>query len=492
MASVNDDGIDARLAPIKQEDCEWGTPGDLCVKREDFEGAISDFKEELKVETVNIKIEISEDFSGLLELEKHDIGNIVKQDISEQSHNGFQPSLTNMGQLATQQNCVELEFEIPEFEEKITEGSGREAEELQSSGNVKINLQEDGSFSPSSHVQPFLQGRVQQKQEKKKKPTRGSEHLTAASLQCSSLNTVKLTSIEAIKIDQHVVHSTDQESLSVGQECRKIFKSKSDCKDLKLNDMKPYCCSKCGKRFLYNSVFKRHTIIHSGEKPYDCSECGKRFNNVSNLQKHRSIHTGIKPYGCAECGKRFIYSSHLKSHTRVHTGEKPYCCSECGKRFSNVSSLQRHTTIHTGLKPHGCAECGKRFIYSSHLKNHTRVHTGEKPNCCSECGKRFSDVSSLRQHRRIHTGLRPHACAKCGKRFINSGHLKEHTRIHTGEKPYCCSECGKRFSHGSAYYRHVRVHTGEKPYCCSECGKRFTESGALDKHLRVHTGEKTY
>ncbi|XP_028646627.2 zinc finger protein 184-like [Erpetoichthys calabaricus] len=317
MASVNDDGMDARLAHIKQEDCEWGTLGDLCVKQEDFEGAISDFKEELKVETVNIKIEDSEDFSGLLELEKHDTGNIVMQNISEQSHNGFHPSLTNMGQLATQQNCVELKFEIPEFEEKITEGSGREAEELQSSGNVGTNLQEDGSFSPSSCVQPFLQGRVQQKQEKKKKPTRGSEHLTAASLQCSSLNTVKLTSIAAIKINQ-VVHSTDQESLCVGQESRKIFKSKSDCKDLKLNDVKPYCCSECGKRFLYNRDFKRHTIIHTGEKPYDCSECGKRFSDVSSLRQHTRIHTGIKPYGCAECGVKKSEEDYNPKHLQLH------------------------------------------------------------------------------------------------------------------------------------------------------------------------------
>ncbi|KAG2465859.1 zinc finger protein 17-like [Polypterus senegalus] len=407
-ASVNAGDMDERLAHIKQEGREWGTPGDLCVKLEDFEGAISGFKEELKVETVNIKIEDSEDLSGSLELEKHETGNIVKQNISEQSHNGFQPSLTNMGQLATQQNCVEVKFEMPEFEEKITEGNGSEAEELQSSSNVGINLQEDDSFSTSSFVQPFLQGRVQQKREKKEKPTRGSEHLTAASLPCSFLNTVKLTSIEDIKIDQQDVHSTDQESLCVGQERRKIFKSKSDCKDLKLNDMKPYCCSKCGKRFLYNSDFKRHTIIHSGEMPYDCSECGKRFNNLSNLQKHRSIHTGIKPFGCAECGKRFISSSHLKVHTKIHTGEKPHCCSECGKRFTDSGTLCKHVRVHTGEKPFCCTECGKRFTESGALYKHVRIHTGEKPYCCSECGKRFVTSSGLWKHRRrMHTRDKP-------------------------------------------------------------------------------------
>uniref|UniRef100_A0A8C4T1M5 Zinc finger protein 501-like n=1 Tax=Erpetoichthys calabaricus TaxID=27687 RepID=A0A8C4T1M5_ERPCA len=463
MASVNDDGMDERLAPIKHEDCEWGTPGDLCVKREDFEGAISDFKEELKVETVNIKIEDSEDFSDLLELEKHETGNIVKQDISEQSHNGFQPSLTNMGQLATQQNCLELKFEIPEFEEKITERSRREAEELQSSGNVGINLQEDGSFSPSSCVQPFLQGRVQQKQEQKKKPTRGSEHLTAAFLQNSFLNAVKLTSIEAIEIDHQDVHSTDQEALCVGQERRRMFKRKSDCNDLKLNDVKPYCCSKCGKRFLYNSDFKRHTIIHTGEKPYDCSECGKRFNNVSSLRQHTRIHTGIKPYGCAECGKRFTSSSHLKVHTKIHTGEKPYCCSECGKRFIERGTLYRHERIHTGEKPYCCPECGKRFRDSGTLCKHVRGHTGEKPFCCSECGKRFT----------------------------KSGNLCNHVRIHTGERPFCCSECGKRFMESGALHKHVRIHTGEKPYCCSECGKRFVSSSGLWKHTRqMHTKDK--
>ncbi|XP_039608455.1 zinc finger protein 665-like [Polypterus senegalus] len=404
MASAKEDGVDERTVDIKEEDCERPTPEEVCVKLENHEERISVFKEEeeCKGVTAAIKAEELNDFSVGLDFKKHEAEDIFQQDACEESPFSLQPWSTNTGRLATQENSVELKSELSESEEKITEGNGREGEE--SPGSVGINLQKNGSFSPPSFGQPSLQ----YKQKSMKKSAAGSENLTAAFLQCSSLPATGVTQTEAIKTDQQQVE-----------------------KEIQVHTGKK-CCFECGKQFKQKSNLNKHLKIHNGEKTYCCNECGKSFSRGSNLRRHRRIHTGEKPHCCSECGKLFLQRSELQKHRRIHTGEKPHCCPECGKLFLWISEFQLHKKIHTGEKPHSCSECGKSFLRRNSLQNHRRIHTGEKPHCCSECGKSFSMRSDLHRH----------------------------IRIHTGEKPYCCSECGKSFSMRSNLQIHIKVHTG--------------------------------
>ncbi|XP_039608973.1 zinc finger protein 23-like [Polypterus senegalus] len=323
MASAKKDGVDERMVDIKEEDCEWLTPEDVCVKLEDHEERISVFKEqeECKGVTAAIKAEDLNDFSCGLQHQQHETEGIFKRDACEESPSGLQSWSTNTGRLAKQENSVELKSELSESEEKITEENGREGEE--STGSVGINLQKNGSVSPPSFCEPS----PQYKEKGMKKSARGSENLTADYLQCSSLTATGATQTEAIKTDRQQVEKEIQ--------------------------------------------------IHTGKK---CLECGKQFTQKSSLNKHMKIHTGEKTYCCSECDKSFLKKRSLQIHRRSHTGEKTSCCPDCGKSLSWRSSLQRHRRIHTGKKPHCCPECGKSFSMKSNLRRHRRIHTGEQPD----------------------------------------------------------------------------------------------------------------
>jgi uncharacterized Zn-finger protein len=62
----------------------------------------------------------------------------------------------------------------------------------------------------------------------------------------------------------------------------------------------------CQKVFSKQTNLKSHARIHHTERNYSCEECGASFRRSHDLKRHqRSLHSDVKPFGCSRCGKRF-------------------------------------------------------------------------------------------------------------------------------------------------------------------------------------------
>ncbi|XP_071359872.1 zinc finger protein 850-like [Trachinotus anak] len=162
-------------------------------------------------------------------------------------------------------------------------------------------------------------------------------------------------------------------------------------------------CHLCWTQFSDKQLLEEHLKqVHESKKPFCCTQCGKRFMYLQKLKEHEAWHEGLKPYQCSRCDKGFQTSKGLENHMRDHTGEKPFLCITCGKRFKQESTLRAHYVTHSGERPHLCSICGKRYARTEELKVHLRVHTGEKPYQCDECGKSFYYRQGFNNHKKTH------------------------------------------------------------------------------------------
>ncbi|XP_061554538.1 gastrula zinc finger protein xFG20-1-like isoform X7 [Phycodurus eques] len=178
---------------------------------------------------------------------------------------------------------------------------------------------------------------------------------------------------------------------------------------------KSWKCSRCGKTFVYESLWKKHMMVHTGEKPFACSVCSKMFSLKESLDSHRTTHTGEKPFACSVCGQRFSLQGNLKAHTRIHEN---FCASSVSSQSTSTQGTLKSHVTHVEEKPFSCLVCGKRFPEKGYLKKHTRIHAGELPFACLVCDKRFSEKGTLKRHTRVHTGEKPFACSVCCKNSV--------------------------------------------------------------------------
>lgn len=224
--------------------------------------------------------------------------------------------------------------------------------------------------------------------------------------------------------DVHVVGKKDKKEGEVNRKKKPKDYHYVRGKDWKvLNPKRPYCCSTCGKRFLYESSLNHHKVVKHNEKLDD-----NDGSTSSSIPPKMYNHT----FQCDQCGKILMSKHSLIRHLVSFHGtdhEKPFQCDICGHRYVSISSLVSHRRKeHTGDKPYVCEHCGKAFTMSNRLKCHLRVHSDEKFYKCQQCSKQFKSCSAFRAHKDTHLGVMRHTCKYCGRKFLFQGNMIKHIR----------------------------------------------------------------
>ncbi|XP_010893777.2 zinc finger protein 624-like isoform X1 [Esox lucius] len=295
------------------------------------------------------------------------------------------------------------------------------------------------------------------------------------------------------------------------------------------SDERPHACPRCGSKYKFDFVLRRHMRlfckvkkgepVELGEKKiHKCNECGKEFGLKSTLTAHKRIHNPLrcaycrrmfpdqetlaihkvehKPVQCTMCDKNFNVIRYLSRHyVEDHQFSGPFRCTFCEKSYAELSVFIRHERTHTGDLPYKCSHCPKKFHFETALVTHQRKHTGERPCLCWECGKSFQTKGILKAHMdRVHTQVKRFPCSQCNKVFKDKGQMKMHENVYHKGVRFPCSYCGKGFFSPAPLARHVLIHTGENPYSCTykECTRVFKSASELRIHIRYHTGERPF
>ena len=72
-----------------------------------------------------------------------------------------------------------------------------------------------------------------------------------------------------------------------------------------------YPCRFCDKDFNSFHTQYRHEQCH-GKQKHICGDCGSSFPYWSELERHIAVHQDVLPFSCTKCDKRFVQKKSLK------------------------------------------------------------------------------------------------------------------------------------------------------------------------------------
>lgn len=171
-------------------------------------------------------------------------------------------------------------------------------------------------------------------------------------------------------------------------------------------------CEVCYKMFKTLQILNTHKITHltfeernklESVKKYLCSICGKVLYSSSNRDSHVRGHSGETPFKCAVCDKGFKQKYLLSVHMSKHTEERPFKCEICGNCFKNQTQFNSHQLTHKLKdmeKQFECKICGVKFRYKLNLTHHMKnIHLGIRNYKCDLCDQAFYTSNLMRQHK---------------------------------------------------------------------------------------------
>ncbi len=169
---------------------------------------------------------------------------------------------------------------------------------------------------------------------------------------------------------------------------------------------------------LADHVQRLHTRRTAGESAYSCAHCGKKSNRARAFKNHLKMHE-MRPSLCIKCGETFGSLYDLRKHNRTHTRERMQEARMPRKKTSTASTEDRRCPSHV------CHMCARSFKSGNSLNSHLRnVHKSEaEQEACVRCGKRFNTKRALSVHQLLHEEPTL-ACPHCPKKLHTSLYLK--------------------------------------------------------------------
>uniref|UniRef100_A0A7N6FGX8 C2H2-type domain-containing protein n=1 Tax=Anabas testudineus TaxID=64144 RepID=A0A7N6FGX8_ANATE len=235
--------------------------------------------------------------------------------------------------------------------------------------------------------------------------------------------------------------------------------------------------------------------VHSGVKPYSCSKCGRRFYWHFQIKKHKCDGTPARnrsAFSEIDCSRSqpvrdLVHSKHLICDQRRKTSEtddtefwKDVRQHQTGFTYQRKQKVSVTDTCKSEKKSPPAESADSVDIDFWKETRKSQLEPDEvsdrgvkKPFSCSDCGKTFLYIFHLNSHKKSHRRQSPLSCSVCGQKCLYESHLKIHMRTHTGEKPFGCPVCGKKYAHKASMQSHLTVHSLNRRYSCGVCGRSF-------------------
>ena len=259
-------------------------------------------------------------------------------------------------------------------------------------------------------------------------------------------------------------------------------------REIKASELK-YCCDVCNKKFVKESILRKHAGIHRVISSVSCKLCYKSMARINDLKRHenrahkedrqfleRPIDPSELKFVCDICQKCFVTSGIMQKHKSECETVASFTCNLCRKKVKRINE-KKHNNNH--------ARKGDEKYLGRDIQDSELVHK------CQICDARFITENILENHVVNHD-------------MVEHEYLKQECLIpKKGRSYFKCKFCYSEFDRFSVFVKHIlSAHKSDKKllrekitqrectFGCSNCILSFISKDVLDYHMSKHGTNK--